>query len=138
MTNQTELGREGLIGLLPVDDGNEFMRKFTHLLEEYGLRGGLPVLKDIPRASVDYFANGGPIATRIFAGYAEPSEPFLVKYGERRFLEPMLREGKIRISPAGFYNDTGHNAAMRDDEISRVFCIPTWRERLDGKTHADI
>ena len=50
MTNQTELGREGLIGLLPVDDANEFMRKFTHPLEEYEVRGGLQVWKSIPRS----------------------------------------------------------------------------------------
>lgn len=47
-TNQTELSHEALIGLLPVDDGNQFMRKFTHLLEEYALRGGLPNLNEIP------------------------------------------------------------------------------------------
>lgn len=138
MTNQTELGREGLIGLLPVDDANEFMRKFTHLLEEYEVRGGLPVWKSIPRPEVDYFADGGPIATRIFNGYVEPAAPFLVKYGNRQFLEPMLREGSIRICPASYYNDPDHNAAVRDDEITRLFCIPTWRERLDGGTHTEI
>jgi hypothetical protein len=137
-TNQTELSREALIGILPVDDGNQFMRKFTHLLEEYSLRGGLPSLDNIPKDTVDYFANGGPIATRIFAGYVEPPRPFLVKYGRRQFLEPMLRKGEVRISPASYYSDTSHNAAIQDDEVSRVFCIPTWRERLDGKTYTDI
>ncbi|MGB3317835.1 MAG: hypothetical protein WA978_04090 [Sphingopyxis granuli] len=136
--NNTELGHEGLIGLLPVDDGNQFLRKFTHLLEEYALRGGLPNFKDIPKEKVDYFANGGPIAKRIFAGYVEPPQPFLVKYGNRQFLEPMLREGAIRICPASYYSDADHNAAIQDDEVSRVFCIPTWRERLDGKTYTDI
>jgi len=138
MANQTELGRGGLIGLLPIDDEHDFMRKFTHLLEEYALRGGLPVWNDIPKESVDYFADGGPIATRIFAGYEEPAGPFLVKYGERRFLEPMLREGTIRISPASFYDTAGHNAAVRDDETTRVFFVPTWRDRLDGRTHTEV
>lgn len=138
MTNQTELGREGLIGLLPVDDANGFMRKFTHLLEEYGLRGGLPVWRDIPRQDVDYFADGGPIAARIFDGYEEPAGPILVKYGRREFVEPMLREGRIRISPASYYGDASHSDAVRDDEVSRIFCIPTWRERLDGRTYTEI
>ena len=137
-TNQTELSREALIGILPVDDGNQFIRKFTHLLEEYALRGGLPNLNDIPKDNVDYFANGGPIAARIFANYVEPTLPFLVKYGSRQFLEPMLHEGKIRICPASYYSDTSHNAAIQDDEVSRIFCIPTWRERLDGKTYTNI
>lgn len=136
--NNTELGPDGLIGLLPVLSEHGFMRKFTHLTEEYALRGGLPDLEAARKPIVDYFADGGPIATRIFAGYVEPERPFLVKYGSRQFLEPMLRSGSIRICPASYYNDTGHNAAVRDDEISRVFCIPTWRERLDGKTHTVV
>lgn len=137
-TNQTELSREALIGILPIDDGNQFMRKFTHLLEEYAVRGGLPNFNEIPKETVDYFADGGPIATRIFADYVEPPRPFLVKYGSRQFLEATLREGVIRICPASYYSDTGHNSAIQDDEISRVFCIPTWRERLDGRTYTDI
>lgn len=50
----------------------------------------------------------------------------------------MLREGSIRVCPASYYNDTGHNGAIRDDEISRIFSIPTYRERLDGVTHTII
>ena len=136
--NQTELSRGALIGMLPIDDGNHFIRKFTHLLEEFALRGGLPNLNEIPKETVDYFADGGPIATRIFADYVEPPRPFLVKYGSRQFLEPLLREGVIRICPASYYSDTSHKAAIQDDEVSRVFCIPTWRERLSGKTYTDF
>lgn len=136
--NNTELGREGLIGLLPVLNEHGFMRKFTHLTEEYGMRGGLPDLEAARKPIVDYFADGGPIATRIFAGYSEPPQPFLVKYGSREFLEPMLRSGSMRICPASYYNDTSHNAAVRDDEISRVFYIPTWRERMAGQTFTEI
>jgi hypothetical protein len=137
-TNQTELSPEALIGLLPVDDDNQFMRKFTHLLEEYSLRGGLPNLNEIPKDTVDYIAHGGPIATRIFADYAEPPRPFMVKYGSRQFLESMLRNGDVRICPASYYGHNDHNAAIQDDEVSRVFCIPTWRERLNGKTYTEI
>lgn len=137
-TNLTELSPKALIGMLPVDDGNQFLRKFTHLLEEYTLRGGLPNLKEIPKKFVDYFADGSPIATRIFGNYVEPPRPFLVKYGNRQFLEPMLREGLIRVCPASYYSDENHNVAIQDDELSREFCIPTWRERLDGKTYTEI
>lgn len=42
------------------------------------------------------------------------------------------------VCPASYYNDAGHNAAIRDDEISRIFSIPTYRERLDGVTHTII
>ena len=137
-TNLTELGREALIGILPVDHDNQFMRKFTHLLEEYAHRGGLPNLNKILKDNVDYFANGGPIATRIFAGYVEPPHPFLVKYGSRQFLEPMLSTGEMRVCPASYYSNASHNIAIQDDERSRVFCIPTWQERLSGKTYTEI
>ncbi|PZO73475.1 MAG: hypothetical protein DI640_10555 [Sphingomonas taxi] len=50
----------------------------------------------------------------------------------------MLRDGIFRICPASYYSDPGHNTAIQDDEVSRVFCIPTWRERLNGKTYTDI
>lgn len=136
--NNTELSPQGLIGILPVDKDDQFIRKFTHLLEEYDVRGGLPKFNDIPREKIDYFADGGPIATRIFADYVQPESPILVKYGRRKFLEPMLREGVIRISPASYYGNASHNAAIQDDEVSRIFCIPSWRERVDGKTYANI
>ena len=104
--NQTDLNREGKIGLLAVDNDGNFMRKFTHLLEEYGTRGGLPDLAAAKKTIARYFSDGGPIAARIFADYVEPPHPFLVKYGSRPFLEPMLREGYIRICPASYYNNT--------------------------------
>ena len=138
--NQTELGNNGLIGLLPVDQ-TDFMRKFTHLLEEYGARGGQPPREVIAAAReplLKYFENGPPIAKRIFDGYRAPSDRFLVKYGRRQFLEPMLNEGRVRICPASYYNDDAHNAAVRDDEITRVFCFPTYEERLQGLTHVPV
>lgn len=138
--NQTELGSNGLIGMLPVDQ-TDFMRKFTHLLEEYGARGGEPPREVIQAARIPllrYFENGPPVAVRIFGGYQPPANRFLVKYGRREFLEPMMRHGHIRICPASFYNDDRHNAAVRDDEITRVYCFPTYEERLQGLTHVPV
>jgi hypothetical protein len=140
--NQTELNTDSKIGLLPVDEEQGFMTKFTHLLEEYGLRtGGHPPNKVIAAARVPilkYHENGEPIATKIFQGYITPTTPFTVKYGKREHLEPMLREGRLRISPASYYNDASHNSAVKDDEIHRTFFISTFRERLKGIHHLMI
>lgn len=138
--NQTELGDEGKLGMIPLQSGDTFMQKFTHMTEEYGSRGGLPVdVMHSARAPVlRYFEHGDPIAVKMFAGYTKPSQPILVKYGRRQFLEPMLQSGAIRICPASFYNDTTHNEAVRDDEISRTFFIPTFRERLAGQHSIDF
>ena len=105
--NQTELGNEGKLGLLPLQADDSFMQKFTHMLEEYGSRGGTPlgVIQAARGPILRYFENGEPIAVKMFAGYIAPSSPFVVKYGRRQFLEPMLPKGSIRICPASFYNN---------------------------------
>ncbi|HET7552697.1 MAG TPA: hypothetical protein VFK04_15500 [Gemmatimonadaceae bacterium] len=43
---------------------------------------------------------------------------YFVKYGELRYLEAALREGKLRIAPASRYNDPSLNPAIRDDELT--------------------
>lgn len=108
--NTTELGPDGKIGVHDFKKDDSWTQKFTHMLEEYGSRGGTPV--DVVAAArapvVRYFENGDPIALKMFDGYQPPPPPFLIKYGRKEFLEPMLREGRIRICPASFYNDTAH------------------------------
>jgi hypothetical protein len=82
---------------------------------------------------VRYFEHGDPVAVKLFAGYQPPPAPFLVKYGRKEFLEPMLHEGRIRICPAAYYNDAAHIQSVQDDETRRTFFIPTFRERLEGR-----
>jgi len=131
--NTTDLTEKGQISpAVGMEDDSYFMQKFTHLLEENRMyvdtiqRGRAPI--------VDYFANGTPIGVRLFQGARQPSNPILVKYSKREYLEPMLREGRIRISPAAFYDSDGHIASIRDAETHRPIKIPTFRERLAGKT----
>ena len=100
--NTTELDPTGKVGVHDFRADDSWSQKFTHMLEEYGARGGTPVdVIAVARAPiVRYFEHGDPIATKMFEGYRTPASPFLVKYGRREFLEPMLREGRIRICPA--------------------------------------
>jgi hypothetical protein len=138
--NQTELTPEGKVGMLDVHADDSFMQTFTHLLEEYGVRGGTPV--DVIAAArapiLRYFENGDPIALSIFSGYTPPAAPIFVKYGRREFLEPMLRDGQVRICPASFYNSGHFLEAIRDDEVTRNFFVPTYKERLKGERHLDF
>jgi hypothetical protein len=133
--NTTELGPDAKIGVHGFEKDDTLSQKFTHMLEEYGSRGGTPV--DVVAAArapvLRYFDNGDPIAVKLFAGYQPPPSPFLVKYGRKEFLEPMLREGRVRICPASFYNDAAHIQSVQDDETRRTFFVPTFRERLEGK-----
>lgn len=46
------------------------------------------------------------------------SRPFIVKYGERCFMQPMLEHGRVHVSPASRYAEASLNPAMRDDELT--------------------
>lgn len=137
--NQTELNPDAKIGLLPIGEEHRFMPKFTHLMDEYRFRGlehpPREVIASARGPAMKYLEDGGPIASKIFREYEAPTIPFTVKYGRREFLEPMLREGRLRISPASYYNDASHSAAVKDDEIHRTFFIPTFQDRLKGIYH---
>jgi hypothetical protein len=134
--NTTELNADAKLGVHDFQNDDSWTQKFTHMMEEYGSRGGGPpvhVVKAARAPILRYFEAGDPIAVKLFAGYRPPPVPFLVKYGRKEFLEPMLHEGRIRICPAAYYNDASHIQSVQDDETRRTFFIPTFRERLDGK-----
>ena len=140
--NVCEIGEDGRLCPVPVDKNDEFIQGFTHMLEEYGLRTG-----DMPPASVvqtarqplsKYFLHGKPAGYRMFEGYQRPETPMLVKYGKREFLEPMLATGRLRLANAKSYNDLNLIDAIRDDETSRTLFVPTYLDRLEGKTHIEV
>ncbi len=140
--NVNELSGEGKLSLVPMEVTDEYMQVFTHLLEEYGTRrNGHPpdeVIAEARLPLLKYFEDGTPLGVRMFEGYDLPNTPILVKYGQRQFMEPMFERGELRVANAGLYNDAGFLDAVRDDETSRTFFIPTFRERLAGETHLEI
>lgn len=140
--NTTELDAGGRLTPVPLQRTDEYMQVFTHLLEEYANRpgGGIPdgVVASSRAPLLRYFEKGTPAGVRMFESYAAPPTPIIVKYGKRQFLEPMLATGDLRLANAGLYNDASHSDAVRDDETSRTFFIPTWRERLEGRTGMDF
>jgi hypothetical protein len=140
--NVVELGPDGRVQPVPMTETDEYMQVFTHLLEEYGCRtGGHPPNELIAKARapiVRYFEHGIPRGVTMFEGYRAPTTPLLVKYGKRQFLEPMFRTGELRLANAALYNQAGLLDSVRDDETSRTFFIPTYKERLKGKTNTKI
>jgi len=140
--NVMELGSDGRVRPVSHLDTTEFMEIFTHILEEYGARtGGMPPDKLIASARAPiarYFEHGPPIAVEMFKNYQTPEPPYLVKYGKRQFLEPMLEHGTIRLANAASYNDASFLASVRDDETSRTFFIPTYDDRLEGRRSMDF
>src|ERR1044072_9357473 len=112
------------------------MPKFTHLIEECGSRGGLPIdLATQAREPIlEYFKNGDPVSVQLFTGYMSPPRPFVVTYSKKEFLEALLNDGLIRICHRSYYRAPTHLESIRDDETSRHFFIPTFRERMEGKS----
>lgn len=70
--------------------------------------------------------SSGPKAAFRLSPREPLPERFLVKYGERRYMEAALQNGDLRISPASNYDDASLNQAMQDDELSaEVFYDPS-------------
>lgn len=136
--NVVEIGQNGKLCPVPMVETDEHMQVFTHMLEEYESRSdGMPpadVIQSARGPVIKYFEHGMPIGVTMFAGYKAPTTPILVKYGKRQFLEPMLQTGNLRLSNAASYSNSGFLDAVRDDETSRTFFIPTYKERLEGKS----
>lgn len=139
--NVNEIGPNGKIRPVSFTETDEYMQVFTHMLEEYGSRiNNIPPADVVQSACVPlnkYFEHGTPIGVTMFARYKVPDTPILVKYGKKQFLEPMIKAGNLRLSNAEYYNNTDFLDAIRDDETTRNFFIPTYKERLAGKSFVD-
>ena len=125
IANLTTLTPDGKIGVLPTDsDGVPWMTLFTHLHEEYLLRGQqLP-----PRAGLHIptpTAPGEPPPSAALNGILLPRPgQALVKLGKRAYMQDLFERGRIRLVPASSYSDPSLNHAIRDDELKLDRVMP--------------
>jgi hypothetical protein len=123
-TNIMLLSNKGQISLHNMDGVGEYwMILFTHVLEEFQFRYG-----PYPNGFINGFLKSADIIKPTFPeppkaksaiesiGGLKPNQ--LYKFGKAIHLNEMFGKGKIRISPASFYNDASLNNAIRDDELS--------------------
>src|SRR5262249_9082620 len=76
-----------------------WLRKRVHMLAEYARRG-----RDVPMTSepiVPEPASHQPPCVPRFPNACD----FVVKYGEERWLRPIVEKGLVRIAPASAYGD---------------------------------
>ncbi|MGQ4005951.1 hypothetical protein QIW49_05650 [Francisellaceae bacterium CB300] len=123
-SNVCILQPDGKIGLraLDTDDGVYWMRLWTEILEEFVIRFG----------SIDRFKNGfikksnivnpdlkikAQNAINKIGGIKAGA---LYKYSKLKYNNDFFNHGKLRISPASYYNDSSLNYAIKDDELSFV------------------
>lgn len=98
----------------------QWMARWTHILEEMGNRGGIrsdQVLID--REAMPWLsAPQAPRGFKILQGGSLPPAPFLAKIGRQEHMFPLFDEGKLRMAPASNYSDPSLNSAQRDDELT--------------------
>lgn len=95
----------------------EWLRRLTHAKAELNARGLLP---NHGRVGEDSQIPDGadPAAADAISGVELPDdEPYLVKYGEARYVRPVAERGEIRVSPATRMDDPSLNPAQRDEEL---------------------
>jgi hypothetical protein len=118
LANYHVLNDEGKIGLCPINgEGADWMTLFIHIMAEMDLR----------RARFpDGFLKNAPLVKPTWPEIPKPVQAikginlkgdYLVKYGEQRYLRPMLEKGILRIAPASSYDDPSLNQARKDTEL---------------------
>lgn len=141
-TNQLLLNEQLKISFHPINEEGEYwMIIFTHILEEFVLRGYKPPepigerFQEVQIPKYDWA--GLPKAVESFKKINLVQGQFLLKYGKYEYLQSCLEEGKLRIMPASSYDDSSLNPAIRDAELEIKFAgIPSEvkMEVFDGKT----
>lgn len=140
--NQVRLTAEGKIAPRPdfADGGGLIAPLFSHMMLEFGARGlGLPAANEKAFQQLNkYFEDGEPTGVRLFRGLPEQLDDVVVKFGKHRHLKPMLLHGKLRLTPAEFYQNSELVEAMKDRETERWFHHPKFDLILAGKSHFTI
>lgn len=116
------LTHQAKIGLPPIDDESAiWMEKWTHVLEEMQLRHG-----PYPAGFTSNILHSEPFPNLVSALAQKAAETFkkkalvpgsvLIKYGQRKYMEQLFHEGRLRIQPASHFTCKDLNGAVRDDE----------------------
>jgi hypothetical protein len=128
-TNSRFIDRETLPHEL---DEREWQELHEHVRYEYERRG-------------KPFSNSIQVAERLAAwprlqaardAFARDVGPAgqLFKFGKIEHLEPLLRDGSLRVSPAATYKDPSLRPALRDDELLRTVILDGAQMKV---THID-
>ena len=137
MTASLGHSEDGKIALGPAVEDVSKMERFTHVLEEFVIRGvdhrqpGVLEALQAPKPNSPKVRR----ALQALAGRSWPN-PVLVKFGERKHMASLFLEGKGRISLARTYKDPSLGRARADDESQiTVYVHPADAHRLMAIEH---
>jgi hypothetical protein len=118
MNNMLTLTEERQLGIVPMDtEGDYWATAYAHILAESRLRGGFQgkSLKNLSHPDFNWV--GIDKVSQVVQQLNLQKGKFLVKYGKEEHIKDAFEKGKIRISPANYYNDSSLNRAIQDDEL---------------------
>lgn len=124
-SNLLIFSEDGKIGFRPLNkEGQYWMILWTEILEEFRLRyGEYPngfesnlIKKVIP----DNFEKIAINAKQAIDFIGDIQNYSFYKFGKANRLSEMYEVGKIRISPASFYDNSSFNDAIRDEELKFI------------------
>jgi hypothetical protein len=98
-------------------DEREWRELLEHVRYEHEKRG-LTFRDSIPGAERLAAWPRMELAGIVFERYSGPAGQ-LYKFGEAQYLEPMLRNGSVRVFPAAHYTDPSLRPAQQDNELER-------------------
>lgn len=136
MDNMCNINAEGNLAMKnPLEEG-KWVERFTHLLEEFELRGDSirPALLQGNHFNARRYVNARR-AAELWEQYHFPVGTYLLKFGMRKHLHPLLNVGSLRMCPASFYREPSLNAAIRDTELE--FTHEIYGARVHHPPHGD-
>lgn len=133
VANSLRTGPDGRIQLTPASEGGEvWLRLFAHAHVEMARRGVAPNHRSVETHLLKWVDS---ISAEVVGRFSPQPDRYLVKYGEERFIRPMLEKGSIRLNPATVYGDPSLNPARKDDELrlERIFLPSETTVTIGGK-----
>jgi hypothetical protein len=125
----------GKLGLLYPGEplGERWMILLTEVLEECNLRGYAypgPISIAKYRSVLDHAFDPIPDMDKVFADLGLGGRPFLLKFGDARWLRLALSDGRVRVGSASYYDSDSHNHARRDTELQRLVKLNPTRSHV--------
>ncbi|MEO9487061.1 hypothetical protein [Nisaea sp.] len=130
MMNILYLTAEGKIGVKPPGrTQNPWLQKLIDLEHECHVRG-----LDIQKLSIEdlpYTKNLEIIKKNFSKLEKFRCRQMFCKYGQKKYMESMIKKGVVRVAPASSFSGDGHNVAQKDQELAITTYIGPYDYDLD-------
>jgi hypothetical protein len=118
MSNMSDFTADGKLALKNPHEEGLWVEYFTHVLEEYALRGEAIAPEMVQKEHFDWRRYVSlKRAYELWKGRELPLGSYLLKFSKLKYLRPFLNVGNLRIMPASSYQDPSLNFSIRDSEL---------------------